>query len=99
MRSYVASVGYLALTATEAMYPNYRDPTTGNSVTRHLGPDQAYMFTFASKPPLADVGVWSITGYSAHQYLINNPLAWYALRDRSDVWCTAQTPGTRDFRS
>ena len=85
MRYYVASVGYLALTATEAMYPNYQDPTNGNSATLHLEPDQAYMFTFASKPPLTDVGFWSITGYNADQYLIDNSLDRYALGDRSDI--------------
>ncbi|KAE8396391.1 hypothetical protein BDV23DRAFT_143930 [Aspergillus alliaceus] len=80
MRAYVAKNGYLALVATEALYPSYQK---GSSLT--LGPNEAYTITFNSKPPLADGGFWSITIYNVQQYLVSNDLNRYALGDRSGL--------------
>lgn len=85
MRSYIASYGYLALVATEASYPAYYDPRTEGSGILSLESKQAYIITFASKPPLTDLGFWSVTTYNAQQYLVPNPLNRYALGDRSSL--------------
>lgn len=84
MRAYVAYFGYLALTAAQALYPSHSTGGHGPS-TPHLGPKQAYVFTFPSKPPLEQYGFWSLTAYNAAQYLVPNALDRYALSDRSNI--------------
>ncbi|KAL3485513.1 hypothetical protein BJX62DRAFT_242869 [Aspergillus germanicus] len=85
MRYYVAQWGYLALVASEALYPSYHDPLSDGGTTLTLGADQAYTITFASKPPLVPGGFWSVTAYNAEQYLVPNSLNRYALGDRSNI--------------
>ncbi|KAF9890607.1 hypothetical protein FE257_005738 [Aspergillus nanangensis] len=85
MRYAVAARGYLALTATEALYPMYYDASNGYSTTLILNPGQAFLFTYDGKPPLTKEGFWSLTGYNSEQYLIANPLDRYALGDRSGL--------------
>lgn len=81
MREYVAYFGYLALKATEALYPSYSAGQEG----LHLGPRESYIFTFSSKPPMAQYGFWSLTAYNAEEYLIPNTLNRYVLSDRSNL--------------
>jgi hypothetical protein len=86
MRYYVAQWGYLALVASEALYPSYHDPLSdGGGTTLTLGAKEAYTITFGSKPPLAAGGFWSVTAYNAEQYLVPNSLNRYALGDRSNL--------------
>ncbi|KAL3444765.1 hypothetical protein BJX65DRAFT_310566 [Aspergillus insuetus] len=85
MRYYVAQWGYLALVASEALYPSYHDPSSGSGTTLTLGANEADTITFTSKPPLAHGGFWSVTAYNAEQYLVSNPLNRYALGDRSNL--------------
>lgn len=84
MRAYVARFGYLALTASEALYPSYYSPET-HDTTLNLEANEAFVVTFAGKPPLTPHGFWSLTAYNAQQYLIDNPLDRYALGDRSSL--------------
>ncbi|KAE8306252.1 DUF1254-domain-containing protein [Aspergillus transmontanensis] len=81
MREFVAYSGYLALRATEALYPSYGAFQKG----LHLGPRESYIFTFPSKPPMAQYGFWSLTAYNAEEYLVPNTLNRYALSDRSNL--------------
>ncbi|KAJ5082480.1 DUF1254-domain-containing protein [Penicillium argentinense] len=83
MRQFIAYRGYLALTASEALYPSYSSDKGGR--TMHLGPKEAYLFRFPSKPELAEFGFWSLTAYNAKQFLVENPLNRYALSDRSNL--------------
>ncbi|KAJ5833814.1 DUF1254-domain-containing protein [Penicillium riverlandense] len=83
MRAFVAYSGYLGLDASQALYPSYNAGT--NSTTLHLAPKQAYIFTFASKPPLDKTGFWSLTAYDAEQYLVPNPLGRYALNKQGNI--------------
>ncbi|KAL2864113.1 uncharacterized protein BJX67DRAFT_228759 [Aspergillus lucknowensis] len=84
MRAFVAGWGYLALRASESLYPMY---TPGGEVGGRfsLGPDEAYLFTFSTKPPLNDKGFWSLTAYGPDLYLIPNELDRYSLGDRSNL--------------
>ncbi|KAK2764579.1 hypothetical protein FQN54_009274 [Arachnomyces sp. PD_36] len=81
MRSYVAVWGYLQLQASEALYPTYA-PEGKEGKKLNLGPDEAYVFTFLSKPPVATRGFWSLTAYGPDKYLIDNPMDRYLLGDR-----------------
>lgn len=83
MRQLVAYRGYLGLTQSEALYPSYTGGDGGQ--TLNIGPKEAYIFTFPSKPPLAKYGFWSLTAYNAEQFLVSNPLNRYALSDRSNI--------------
>ena len=50
-----------------------------------LGPDEAIVYTFSSKPPLAPTGFWSLTAY-ANNYLIPNPEGVYHISSvRSNI--------------
>lgn len=81
MREYVAYFGYLALRATEALYPPY----SGDKKGLYLGQSESYIFTFSSKPPVAQYGFWSLTAYNEEEYLVPNPLNRYALSDCSNL--------------
>ncbi|OJZ83644.1 hypothetical protein ASPFODRAFT_220612 [Aspergillus luchuensis CBS 106.47] len=81
MREYVTYTGFLALRATEVLYPSYSTGPEGLC----LGPRESYIFTFSSKPPLEQFGFWSLTAYNAEEYLVPNTLNRYALGDRSNL--------------
>lgn len=92
MRQFVAYRGYLGLTQSEALYPSYTGGDGGQ--TLNIGPKEAYIFKFPSKPPLAQYGFWSLTAYNAEQFLVSNPLNRYALSDRSNI---TYTDGSRVY--
>lgn len=78
-RAGVAYSGYLALVSSEAIYPSYRN---GNL---SLTSDEAYLYTFSSKPPLGFSGFWSLTMYNASGFLVANPVDVYSVGDRSNL--------------
>ena len=77
-RAVIAYVGYLQLTPEQALYPSIN----GRAVLS-VGSDDAFVFTFSSKPPVN--GFWSLTAYGDDQYLIPNPLNRASLGDRSNL--------------
>ncbi|KAE8167333.1 hypothetical protein BDV40DRAFT_295917 [Aspergillus tamarii] len=83
MRAFVTNWAYLIVDATVALYPMY-GPTASSSVLE-LGANEAYVFTFSRKPPLAKHGFWSLTLYNADKFLIKNPLDRSSLGDRSNL--------------
>ncbi|PHH63904.1 hypothetical protein CDD81_5352 [Ophiocordyceps australis] len=84
MRAFVANEGYLALVATEAVYPTHREPN--GDLSLNVGPREAYLVTFVDdKPPLAPLGFWSMTTYTADQFLVPNSINQYSLGDRSNL--------------
>ncbi|KAK5950071.1 hypothetical protein OHC33_008786 [Knufia fluminis] len=86
LRALIAAGGYLALRNPFAVYPNWANGTSaspGGALT--LGPDEAILFTFSGKPPIQDVGFWSMTAYDADSFLIPNDIEVYALGDRSNL--------------
>lgn len=78
-RSYVAETGYLALVPKQVIYPRYIE---GNF---SLTSDEAYIYTFSSKPPLGTTGWWSLTMYNSEEYLVDNPINVYSVGDRSNL--------------
>lgn len=84
MRAYVCWFGYLALTASEALYPSYYSPDTHNAEL-NLRANEAFVITFGSRPQLIADGFWSLTAYNAQQYLIDNPIDRYEVGDRSPL--------------
>ncbi|KAK5096993.1 hypothetical protein LTR70_002204 [Exophiala xenobiotica] len=86
LRALIAATGYLALRNPFAVYPNFANGTGGlANAALTLGPNEAVLFTFSGKPPLQDVGFWSLTAYDADNFLIPNDIEVYALGDRSNV--------------
>jgi hypothetical protein len=83
-RYYIALYGYLQLSPSQALYPSY-SPPGGNSANLTIGPKQAYLFTFSSKPDLLPTGFWSLTAYDEAQYFVPNALNRYSLGDRSNL--------------
>ena len=77
-RAIIAFDGYLQLTPEEALYPSIN-----GTASLRLSKDDAYLFTFSSKPPVN--GFWSLTAYGVDQYLIPNPLNRASLGDRSNL--------------
>jgi len=76
VRAFVATHGYLQLTADQAIYPVY-------NVSGRLTSDQSYTVTFSKKPPVT--GFWSLTVYDDEAYLVPNEWNVYALGDRSAI--------------
>lgn len=74
----VAAAGYLALTDDQVLYPVFADSLTASNTT-------SLLVTFASKPPIADLGFWSLTAYNAEGYLIENSINVYSIGDRSNL--------------
>ncbi|KAJ6032746.1 DUF1254-domain-containing protein [Penicillium herquei] len=79
LREYVATTGYLMLTQSEALYPTY---STGEL---SLSANEAYVFTFESKPPLIEKGFWSLTAYNAAHFLIANDENVYSRGSNSNI--------------
>ena len=53
--------------------------------TLSLSNDEAYLYTFSSKPPLGPTGFWSLTMYNTQGTLVTNPEDVYAVGDRSNI--------------
>ncbi|KFY47552.1 hypothetical protein V496_10590 [Pseudogymnoascus sp. VKM F-4515 (FW-2607)] len=84
-RHIAAIRGYLALTIDQAFYPVY---TAGNPTVAYeykIGPQEAYLVTFSSKPKLIPTGFWSVTAYGGDGYLIPNQLNRCVLGDRANL--------------
>ena len=77
-RAVIAYTGYLQLVPDQALYPSYN-----GSAKILLERNDAYVYTFSSKPPVN--GFWSLTAYGNDQYLIPNPLNRPNLGDRSNL--------------
>lgn len=86
LREYVSTTGYLMLTQSEALYPTY------SSSELTLTTDESYLFTFESKPPLNDLGFWSLTAYNAEHFLIPNQEEVYSLGSNSNITYSDGTP-------
>lgn len=84
-RHIVAQRGYLALTRDQSFYPVYTAGNPSIAYEYSIGPDEAYVVTFSSKPKLKRTGFWSITVYDGNGYLIPNDLERYVLGDRSTI--------------
>jgi hypothetical protein len=78
-RAYTARAAPLPLQPSEALYPVY------DAAHYSLTADEAYIFTFLSKPPLGPSGFWSLTMYNASSYLVANPEDIYAVGDSSNI--------------
>ncbi|KAI1758609.1 hypothetical protein GGR53DRAFT_235479 [Hypoxylon sp. FL1150] len=77
-RAAVARIGYFALTTDQALYPIYPQGFS-------LGSNESYTLRFAGKPPVTEIGFWSITMYDTEGRLVPNSIARYALGDRSNL--------------
>jgi len=78
-RAYVAQIGLAANQAEEAIYWNAFTDGTGQLLdARH-----SYAVHFDGRPPVADVGFWSLTVYDADSFLVANPEKRYSVGDRS----------------
>ncbi|KAI1799488.1 hypothetical protein F4811DRAFT_543569 [Daldinia bambusicola] len=90
-RAAVARFGYLALTNDQALYPVYLGEFS-------LGANESYTLRFATKPPVTDVGFWSVTMYNSKKELVSNSIDRYSLGDRSNLTFSDGTPvyGTSD---
>jgi hypothetical protein len=87
-RSGFGTAGYWMLDARNALYPswsNSSDPAPLNSKPLYVGPEESLIFTFSSKPPLKDIGFWSVTGYRANHHLIPNDEGVYKLGSTSNL--------------
>ncbi|KAI9710681.1 MAG: hypothetical protein M1820_002514 [Bogoriella megaspora] len=74
-----AVFGYLENRETQALYPQYGESNF------NLNDDEAYLYTFSSKPPLGDGGFWSLTMYNSSGFFVANPKNVYAVGDRSNI--------------
>lgn len=78
-RAYIAAEAYLGMVPAEAIYPFYVDEIFS------LGTNESYRMQFSRKPPLENVGFWSVTMYSADGYLVENEIDRYNIGDRSNL--------------
>jgi hypothetical protein len=78
-RALIAESLYLQNTPDNALYP------TLGSTQLSLTGNEAYIFTFSGKPPVATFGFWSLTMYDEEGYLVANPENTYAVGDRSNI--------------
>lgn len=78
-RAFTFAGGAEFLVTTEAIYPTH-DPDQVS-----LASNEAYLYTFTSKPPLGITGFWSMTLYNATDYLLPNPENIFAVGDRSNL--------------
>ncbi|PVH72077.1 hypothetical protein DL98DRAFT_563667 [Cadophora sp. DSE1049] len=70
--------GYLALTREQALYPSLAGALM-------IGDNDAILLRFSRRPALVPSGFWSLTAYTAEQYLVPNKLNRYCLGDRDDM--------------
>lgn len=77
-RASVARWGYLAMTEDETLYPSYTQ-------TFSLQANESYSLQFVGKPPIKDIGFWSVTAYDASGYLTDNAIGRYSVGDRSNL--------------
>ncbi len=92
IRAAIAKSGYLMLRAPNAIYPTWSNTSAGSpgqglsGPMQTIKPDEALLYDFVGgRPPLSQAGFWSLTVYGADNFLIENPLAIYALGDRSNL--------------
>jgi len=88
LRADIATYGYLMLQSSEAIYPSWSNDTVAPPMqgeTLELGPNDSYLYTFSCKPPLQQLGFWSLTAYNSDGYLIANSRNVYSLGDRSNI--------------
>ncbi|SMY24960.1 unnamed protein product [Zymoseptoria tritici ST99CH_1A5] len=79
--AYVALVGYRQLTRHQALYPELEG--RGFSSVFQLEPNASLLVTLSGRPRLKEAGFWSLTVYSANQYLKPNVLDRYVVSDRT----------------
>ncbi|KZL85972.1 hypothetical protein CI238_06179 [Colletotrichum incanum] len=77
-RYLIASIGYLALTREQTVYPAY-----SSGVSQIIPSDRAMRITFTSRPVMKPLGFWSLTIYDYEAYLIPNDFNRYSVGDRS----------------
>lgn len=77
-RASIASRFYLALTPDVALYPSYTH-------SFRLAANESLTLAFSGKPPLRDLGFWSMTLYNEEGYLVANELDRYSVSDRSGL--------------
>ncbi|KIX03611.1 uncharacterized protein Z518_07164 [Rhinocladiella mackenziei CBS 650.93] len=75
--------GYLRLCSDQALYPVYFSRPGVPEL--EIGPKQACLFTFISKPKLNPTGWWSLSLYNCQHFFVQNKLNRYALGDRSEL--------------
>ncbi|KAH8822882.1 hypothetical protein DL96DRAFT_1559682 [Flagelloscypha sp. PMI_526] len=74
-RTVTAVNGYLELVEDETIYPFWEGQLS-------LSADEAYLYSFASKPPLQNFGFWSLTLYDSTGNLVDNAIDKYSVGDR-----------------
>lgn len=82
-RQNTASVGFLQLVASEAIYPLY-NPVPGNS-TILVKSDEAVVFTFSKAPKVNNTGFWSMTAYGNDEFFIPNRINRYLFNSGSNM--------------
>ncbi|KAH8897291.1 hypothetical protein GQ53DRAFT_887596 [Thozetella sp. PMI_491] len=77
-RAAVARWAYLALVDEISLYPIYNPGF-------NLEANESYKLIFAGRPPVEDIGFWSVNMYNQAGYLVENELGRYSLGDRSNM--------------
>lgn len=88
LRAQISITGYLMLQAPAALYPSWSDGSTNSPLqgdVLELGAGESYLYTFSGKPPLDELGFWSLAVYDADGYLIKNARNVFSLGDRSSI--------------
>ncbi|MGB3698132.1 MAG: DUF1254 domain-containing protein [Gordonia sp. (in: high G+C Gram-positive bacteria)] len=81
LRAGVAAWGLGMNLAADAVYPSIAVDADG----RLLSGENSYTLTFPAGELPPALAFWSVTAYDDHGFLIENPLARYALGDRSGI--------------
>jgi hypothetical protein len=92
LRMEISETGYLMLQAPYAVYPSWSNGTVARPMEGELlelGADESYIYTFSGKPPLRELGFWSLTAYDSDGFLIPNPRNVSSLGDRSNITYTS----------
>ena len=77
-RAFEAEYGSFALVSTQALYPSL-------NLTLSLQVNESYTFAFSGRPPVEQLGFWSLTVYDTGGFLVANSINRYALGDRSNL--------------